>query len=58
MSKYDKDMVTLEDGFKYFWYEGRGAFSANDLRNIADRLDELNEGWWDDIENYFEGERR
>ena len=42
------------DGFKYFspgptW----GLFSSYHLRQIADKLDELNEPWQQEIERYF-----
>lgn len=34
----------LEDGYYHFW-AGRGYLSAEALRIIADRLDELNASW-------------
>lgn len=37
------DILSLEDGFFYFWAKGRGAFSANNLRVIADEIDRRNQ---------------
>ncbi len=52
-SKIEQDFVTLEDGFVYFWVTERGAMSASLLRKIADRLDELNKPYADEIDKYF-----
>ena len=38
-----KSIIALEDGFYYYWVNSRGAYSANDLRIIADELDKRNE---------------
>ena len=41
-----EEIITLEDGFKYFWpLPSRGAFSAENLRDIAEQLDEMNKDW-------------
>lgn len=49
------EIVTFEDGFKYFWPTNykHGAFSAHNLREIANHLDELNREWQRDIDEYF-----
>lgn len=52
------DIEPLDDGYQYFWVKDRGAFSANDLRLIADELDRLNENWNGDIDCYFAGENK
>ena len=43
--KRNNDIGPNDDGFQYFWVKDRGAFSANDLRVIADELDRMNEEW-------------
>lgn len=48
-----KDIVTLEDGFQYYWVENKGAMSAYRLREIADYLDAQNEELNQSIEKYF-----
>lgn len=42
-----RDIITFEDGFKYWWPEGYrfGAFSSQFLRELADYLDEQNKEW-------------
>jgi hypothetical protein len=42
-----EDIVTFEDGYRYYWPKGfpHGAFSASNLRDIANHLDELNAEW-------------
>lgn len=41
-----KDFVTLEDGFVYYWPEGsNGCFASHQLREIADELDSRNKDW-------------
>lgn len=51
---WDKEISILDDGFHYFWpNELKGCLSSNNLRNIADRLDELNKPWSDEISGYF-----
>ena len=55
--RIDKDIVPLEDGYKYYWAEGRGALAASELRSIADYLDKLNFNWDLQVKEYFEKER-
>lgn len=53
----DVDLVTLEDGFVYWWPRDykytQGCFSAHTLREIANQLDELNREWDQQITDYF-----
>lgn len=52
----DEDIVCGCDGFYIFWPEGcRGGFTSNDLRYIADKLDEMNSTWEAQIKEYFNG---
>lgn len=52
------EIVTLDDGFKYYWpNDNSGAFSAHNLREIADYLDSLNHEWEQRIEEYMEMDR-
>lgn len=39
------EIVTLEDGYKYYYPTKRGALSAAILRDIAGMLDALNKDW-------------
>lgn len=41
----EKDFVTFEDGYVYFWPTGNGGFEAHQLREIADELDRRNADW-------------
>ena len=45
-----REIGLLDDGFRYFWVKDRGAFSATDLRIIADELDARNKDWAEQIE--------
>jgi len=47
------DIVSLEDGFKYFWIANKGAMSAEQLRQVADLLDDMNKDYKAEIESYF-----
>lgn len=52
---YLGDIISKEDGFYDFWpdYSKRGCWSAYVLRELADKLDEMNAPWEKDIEEYF-----
>jgi exonuclease VII large subunit len=45
------EIVTLEDGYRYYYPTKRGALSATTLRDIADTLDALNEKWNKQVHN-------
>lgn len=48
------ETLILEDGFYYFDPQPNlGVFSAHHLREIANKLDEMNEPWEKEIANYF-----
>jgi len=53
----ENEIVTLEDGFKYYWPAGSGALSAHNLREMADYLDELNKDWDTQLNEYFNTNR-
>lgn len=58
IDKIKEDIITLEDGFKYFWPERvLGAMSSSQLRKIADYLDEQNKELEENIEKYFEAQK-
>lgn len=43
---FEKDIFRDVDGYHYYWSAGSpGSMSADLLRKIADRLDELNKPW-------------
>ncbi len=39
------EIVKGDDGYNVYWPNEHGAFTAYDLRRLADYLDELNKGW-------------
>ena len=51
-----EDLIYQEiDGFYVFGcQQGGGFLTSYHLRNIANRLDELNESWQQEIDKYFE----
>lgn len=47
-------ILAKEDGFYDFWPELNGGYwEAHVLRAIADKLDEMNKPWQEEIDNYF-----
>lgn len=49
------EWMKLEDGYWYYWPEGMsGCFSSENLRDIADRLDEKNYEWDREVEAALE----
>ena len=48
------DFPTLECGYKFFWVANRGAFSASNLRALADELDRLNKDWDEQVQRDME----
>ena len=53
------DIITGDDGFAVYWPERwvHGAFSAHDLRAIADELDRRNAPWAAEVEAYFDQQK-
>ena len=51
------DFIQTEDGFYVYWPRGLGgALSAGMLRELADRLDEMNKDWRETVERKIGGE--
>lgn len=51
---YIGDFLRKEDGYFDFWPDLKGGFwPSYMLRALADKLDELNKPWDDDIKKYF-----
>jgi len=48
------DIFMLEDGFWYYFSEGKGASGSYCLREISDILDMMNKEWNDQVNAYFE----
>jgi hypothetical protein len=49
--------MMLDDGYWYYWPEGmNGCLSSENLREIADRLDEKNKAWDDEVERQLSDE--
>jgi len=53
-----KEFVTGDDGFVVFWPTNGicGAFTANNLRVIADELDRRNKEWESQLNDYFQND--
>ena len=49
----EPDILAAEDGYRYY-FTSKGMWSADNLRTIADYLDELNKPWDDHIQDYFD----
>ncbi len=47
------DISIGDSGHYYFWISGSGAYSAYDLRIIADELDRRNQEWDENIAGYM-----
>ncbi len=54
--RFPDDFLTLEDGYWYFWpaETNQGAYSAYNLREIADELDAMNKPWDDSVNEFFQ----
>ena len=48
------EFLPLEDGFCYYAPNGCGGISADDLRKLADHLDEINKPHEEAMAKYFE----
>ena len=57
IEKASEDIITLEDGYRYFFPSKNGALNTWQLRTLADHLDELNLDWDIQVESYFENEK-
>lgn len=44
------EIITVESGHKVWWSNEDGYLTSNDLRIMADYLDELNKDWDEQIE--------
>lgn len=56
---YLGDILAKEDGFYDFWPDLKGGYwPAYLLHVIADKLDELNKPWEDNIAVYFDNETK
>lgn len=53
----EDDIMRGIDGFYTLWLDD-GSVDSYALRIIADHLDELNKEWEENINNYFEKERK
>lgn len=53
-AKAENDIIMGVDGFYVYWPHRTGAYTAYDLRMLADELDRLNEPYQNDLDAYFE----
>ena len=47
------ELIMDVDGYYYFWTSNNGCWPAHVLRSIADKLDDINKKWNDEIEYHF-----
>ena len=49
------DLLKGDDGYVVFWPlgTGKGAYTANNLREIADEIDRRNKPWDDQLQEYM-----
>ena len=47
------EFVTLEDGYIYYWPSMQGALTSDDLRELANEIDERNDAWDKQVKDYF-----
>lgn len=46
------EFVMMEDGYYHYWpVKGEGCWGAYAMRAVADKLDELNKPWDDQVKN-------
>lgn len=52
---YLGSFIVMEDGYYHFWpdHSKGGCWSSHVLREIANKLDELNKPWDEEIQKYF-----
>ena len=53
ISKVEKDIIQMEDGYYYFCPGNGGGISSKELREIADYLDKKNSDWDDKFKEYW-----
>jgi hypothetical protein len=52
-SKHIGDFIRDVDGYFYYWANDYGCWSSNTLRVIAEKLEEINEPYEKEVEEYF-----
>jgi hypothetical protein len=45
------------DGYYYFWPSNDGCWPSHIMRSIANKLDEINKKWNDEVTEYFDKEK-
>ena len=47
------ELIMDVDGYYYFWPSNDGCWPSHIMRSIANKLDEINKPWNDQINDYF-----
>ena len=57
LEKVKSSIMCADDGYYVFWPKAeQGAYTPDNLRIIADHIDELNKDWDNQIKEYFKNE--
>lgn len=51
------ELIMDVDGYFYFWPSNDGCWSSHIMRSIANKLDDINKPWNDEVTEYFEKEK-
>ncbi len=51
------ELIMDVDGYFYFWPSNDGCWSSHIMRSIANKLDDINKQWNDNITEYFDKEK-
>lgn len=52
------ELIIDEAGFYVYWPKGTGAYNSYVLRLLADELDRRNEKWEQELDDFFNGEKK
>ena len=47
------ELIMDVDGYYYFWPSNDGCWPSHIMRSVANKLDEINKPWNDQINDYF-----
>ena len=51
------ELIMDVDGYFYFWPANDGCWPAHIMHSIANKLDDINKPWNDEITEYFDKEK-
>jgi hypothetical protein len=51
------ELIMDVDGYYYFWPSNDGCWPSYIMRSIANKLDDINKPWNDEVTEYFDKEK-